>query len=310
MTFIFKSILAKIFNQAIAHDFVQKALFKKGSFIVYYRSSSQPNYELLLPAPLSTFVKAEEYIRDNDFFDEIYLAFLQPKIYSINISKLKEPYPLRPQDNSIDSDGSNLVSFIDTMKDKHDEIMSSINKGLRDCIKEFKSISLDNVELEKDHVLKKLHGERTFKKLGVKDKTIKSIGPTNSPTTPLYFLALLAIIHQPDPPKLLMIEEPENGIHPRRIKEIIDYFFTIAQDKGIQVILTTHSTVVIDQFKDIPESIFVFDKKDQTTQVKNLATDIIAEDIELSKKNNVPPLDLSGSLGDHWAAGLIGGVPR
>ena len=97
-------------------------------------------------------------------------------------------------------------------------------------------------------------------------------------------------------------------------KEIVtsqhDYFFTIAQDKGIQVILTTHSTVVIDQFKDLPESIFVFDKKDQATQVKNLATDIIVEDKILSEKNNVPALDLSGSLGDHWAAGLIGGVPK
>jgi len=107
-----------------------------------------------------------------------------------------------------------------------------------------------------------------------------------------------------------MVEEPENGIHPRRIKEIIDYFFNIAEEKGIQVILTTHSTVVIDQFKDLPESIFVFDKKDQSTQIRNLKTDIIAEDKQKSKELHVPELDLSGSLGDHWAAGLIGGVPR
>ncbi|TAK41242.1 MAG: ATP-binding protein, partial [Saprospiraceae bacterium] len=151
---------------------------------------------------------------------------------------------------------------------------------------------------------------KTFKRLGVQDKygQIYWAGELSDGT--LYFLALLAIIHQPYPPKLLMVEEPENGIHPRRIKEIIDYFFTIAEEKGIQVILTTHSTVVIDQFKDLPESIFVFDKKDQSTQIRNLLTDIIAEDKQKSKKLHVPELDLSGSLGDHWAAGLIGGVPR
>jgi predicted ATPase len=241
---------------------------------------------------------------------EFFRSISKARIYSINLSKLKEPYPLRPQDSTIDADGSNLVSFIDTMKDKFDEVMGSINMGLKDCIKEFRSISLDNVELDKDHVLKKLHGDKTFKKLGVKDKFGQIYWADELSDGTLYFLALLAIIHQPEPPKLLMIEEPENGIHPRRIKEIIDYFFNIAEEKGIQVILTTHSTVVIDQFKDLPESIFVFDKKGQATTVRNLLTDIIAEDKIISEKKHLPPLDLSGSLGDHWAAGLIGGVPR
>lgn len=243
-------------------------------------------------------------------FEGLSEAVIKTGIYSVIISNLKQPYPTLEDDYSVKPDASNLVAFLDNMRDNKPQIMSAINANLKECIKEFESITFEKVKLPKDHDLRKIHGDKTFKRLGVQDKFNQIYWADELSDGTLYFLALLAIIHQPDPPKLLMVEEPENGIHPRRIKEIIDYFFTIAEEKGIQVILTTHSTVVIDQFKDLPESIFVFDKKDQATQVRNLATDIIAEDKILSEEKHVPALDLSGSLGDHWAAGLIGGVPR
>ena len=86
--------------------------------------------------------------------------------------------------------------------------------------------------------------------------------------------------------------------------------FILDESKGVQVIITTHSTVFIDQFEDLPENIFVFDKNTAYTTIKNLKSDIIAEDRQQSEKLNLPKLDLSGSLGDHWASGLIGGVPK
>lgn len=270
-------------SQHIA-DFVTKELLSIEEFMSHYFFSTKNNFsQFLLKGPV---------------------------IYSIDISHLKQPYPTLEEDYSVKSDASNLVAFLDNMRDNQPQIMNAINSNLKDCIKEFDSISFEKVRLPKDHDLRKIHGDKTFKRLGVQDKFGHTYWADELSDGTLYFLALLAIIHQPDPPKLLMVEEPENGIHPRRVKEIIDYFFQIAEEKGIQVILTTHSTVVIDQFKDLPESIFVFDKKDQSTQVRNLLTDIIAEDKQKSKELHVPELDLSGSLGDHWAAGLIGGVPR
>ena len=231
-------------------------------------------------------------------------------IYSADISNLKKPYPTLESDYSVKSNASNLVAFLDNMRDNKPSVMEAINTSLNECIKEFKSISFEKVALPKDHDLRKIHGDKTFKRLGVQDIYGQIYWADELSDGTLYFLALLSIVHQPNPPKLLMIEEPENGIHPRRIKELMDYFFEIAEKQGVQVIMTTHSTVVIDQFVDLPESIFVFDKKGQATTVKNLKTDIIAEDTKQSEKLNVPKLDLSQSLGDHWASGLIGGVPR
>ena len=284
---------------------------QKDYFIIHHKGEEDSKFSLINDGVhASDFVKAENFATSTDYFEEINNRFSNTIIYSVNISNLKKPYPTLEDDYSVKSDASNLVAFLDNMRDNKPGTMEAINASLNECIKEFKSISFEKVALPENHDLRKIYGDKTFKRLGVQDIYGQIYWADELSDGTLYFLALLAIIHQPNPPKLLMVEEPENGIHPRRIKELMDYFFEIAEKQGVQVIMTTHSTVVIDQFVDFPESVFVFDKTDQATTIKNLKTDIMAEDAKQAEKLNVPKLDLSQSLGDHWASGLIGGVPR
>jgi hypothetical protein len=75
--------------------------------------------------------------------------------------------------------------------------------------------------------------------------------------------------------------------------------------------MTSHSTQVVDAFQDIPESVFVFDMIDGETKVKNLLTDILEPDAKDAETKNFPPIDYSKrSLSEHWATGLLGGVPH
>lgn len=124
----------------------------------------------------------------------------------------------------------------------------------------------------------------------------------------LYFLALLCIIHQPNPPKLLLLEEPEKGIHPRRIKEVMDFIFELAQLRDIQIILTSHSPYVVDHFADIPECISVFDRENGETVIRN-AGDIIAETNAKLEAEGKKPIRYTDALGEHWVSGFLGGVP-
>ncbi len=124
----------------------------------------------------------------------------------------------------------------------------------------------------------------------------------------LYFLALLCIVHQPDPPKLLLLEEPEKGIHPRRIKEVMDFIFELAELRGIQIILTSHSPYVVDHFADIPEYISVFDRENDETVIRN-AGDLISESNAQLAAEGKPPIRCTDSLGEHWVSGFLGGVP-
>jgi predicted ATPase len=70
----------------------------------------------------------------------------------------------------------------------------------------------------------------------------------------LLVLAYLAILYSPQPPRLLLIEEPENGIHPRRLGDVLDILKELVhgQDRT-QVLLTTHSPYVVDRFQ--PEEV-------------------------------------------------------
>jgi predicted ATPase len=124
----------------------------------------------------------------------------------------------------------------------------------------------------------------------------------------LYFLALLCIVHQPDPPKLLLLEEPEKGIHPRRIKEVMDFIFELVQLRNVQIILTSHSPYVVDHFANIPECISVFDRENGETIIRN-AGDIITETNTKLEAEGKKPIRYTDALGEHWVSGFLGGVP-
>jgi len=60
----------------------------------------------------------------------------------------------------------------------------------------------------------------------------------------LYWLAF-AIIQHITPPAILLIEEPENGLHPARIREVMRVLREVSQ--RTQVLLATHSPLVINE---------------------------------------------------------------
>lgn len=75
----------------------------------------------------------------------------------------------------------------------------------------------------------------------------------------LYFVALA---NHPTPPTILLVEEPENGVHPRRLGEIMKLLRSLT--KGIsganptQVILSTHSPYLLDHVNPDTDQVLVF----------------------------------------------------
>lgn len=70
----------------------------------------------------------------------------------------------------------------------------------------------------------------------------------------LLVLAYLSILYLPKPPRLLLVEEPENGIHPKRLRDILEILRNLVHEQPhTQVVLTTHSPYGLDLFK--PEEV-------------------------------------------------------
>ena len=77
----------------------------------------------------------------------------------------------------------------------------------------------------------------------------------------LLILAYLAILFSPEPPRLLLVEEPENGIHPERLKEVIGLLRELIREQThTQVVITSHSPYVVSLFE--PEEVTLCRKKD------------------------------------------------
>lgn len=63
----------------------------------------------------------------------------------------------------------------------------------------------------------------------------------------MLLLAYLAIMFDENAPGLIMIEEPENGIHPKQLEYVVKQLLSLTQrEEPVQVIMTTHSPYVLD----------------------------------------------------------------
>lgn len=109
----------------------------------------------------------------------------------------------------------------------------------------------------------------------------------------LRYLGLLAILLDPEPPTLIAIEEPELGLHPDVIPRLAELLLEASE--RTQLVVTTHSRLLVDALSGVPESIVVCSKENGETRMERLS----AEDLSEWLKNY--------SLGDLWSKGEIGG---
>ena len=87
----------------------------------------------------------------------------------------------------------------------------------------------------------------------------------------LRYLCLLSVPLHPEPPPLVVIEEPELGLHPDLLPTLADLLVTASERS--QLIVTTHSDVLVDALTDMPESVVVCEKHDGQTEMRRLDKD-------------------------------------
>ncbi|PXF31434.1 chromosome segregation protein SMC [Pokkaliibacter plantistimulans] len=122
----------------------------------------------------------------------------------------------------------------------------------------------------------------------------RSIPATRLSDGTLRYLCLLAILCHPAPPPLICIEEPELGLHPDVLPALADLLKEAAE--RTQLIVTTHSDVLVDAMSDQPESVIVAEKDETGTQLRRLSKAELAPWLEKYR------------LGQLWTRGDLGGT--
>ena len=109
----------------------------------------------------------------------------------------------------------------------------------------------------------------------------------------LRYLCLLAVLCHPNPPPVVCIEEPEVGLHPDVIPEVADLL--VEASARSQLLVTTHSDILVDALTNVPEAVVVCEKLDGATQLRRLNAEEIGPWVEKYR------------LGEIWTQGEIGG---
>ena len=109
----------------------------------------------------------------------------------------------------------------------------------------------------------------------------------------LRYLSLLAILCHPKPPPLICIEEPELGLHPDILPTVADL---LREASGrCQLVVTTHSDVLVDALTDTPESVVVCEKHRGKTEMRRLDKAVLSDWLK------------DYCLGELWSKGELGG---
>ena len=109
----------------------------------------------------------------------------------------------------------------------------------------------------------------------------------------LRYVSLLAVLLHPKPPPLLCVEEPELGLHPDLLPTIRDLL--LEASKRTQVLVTTHSDILVDALSDHPESLVICEKHEGQTRLRRLDRESLSEWLK------------EYTLGTLWTEGKLGG---
>jgi predicted ATPase len=118
----------------------------------------------------------------------------------------------------------------------------------------------------------------------------------------LRLLAITALLYLERIPSLITLEEPENGVHPQLVGEVIQVLREITQRKPpnqSQVFFTTHSPYVLDEFRDHPEQVYCVDRR---VPLAGATVVRLSDTEQLFLARDA----FEQSLGEAWTSGLIG----
>lgn len=223
--------------------------------------------------------------RDPEQYPEI--AYLADSYEKIRIYRewafgrntvFREPQKTDMRSDRLEEDFSNLGLFLSRLR-KTPKAKAAILDGLKDL---YEGVS-DFEPIVEGGTVQVFFSEGDF-----------SVPATRLSDGTLRYLCLLAILCDPTPPPLICIEEPELGLHPDILPKLADLLVQAAQ--RTQLIVTTHSDLLVDAMTDRPESIVVCEKHEGKSEMRRL-----------TKTELTPWLD-KYRLGQLWTRGQIGGT--
>lgn len=180
-------------------------------------------------------------------------------------------------------DGANISAFLRCIREQSQKSYEQIVKTIQRVAPFFQDFILEPEVNNNDTIKLKWKHKGTDEYFDANDLSDGT----------LRFICLTTLLLQPNLPTIILLDEPELGLHPYALKILAGMFKKIS--KKTQIIASTQSVTLADNF-DI-EDIIVANRKDNQSVYERLEKEKYKEWLS------------EYSLGEIWQKNLIGGVP-
>lgn len=190
----------------------------------------------------------------------------------------------RISDNSfLRQDGSNLAAYLYLLQEKYPQSFKLIEGVIRSIAPYFSGFNLHPNRLDENVI------ELEWRE---KDSEMYLNGYNFSDGT-IRFIALTTLLLQPHTPEVIIIDEPELGLHPAAIEKLASMIKRASLKS--QIIISTQSPNLVDYFE--ADDIVVVDRENKQSVFKRLDE----KDLAAWKEDY--------SIGQIWEKNIIGGQP-
>lgn len=207
------------------------------------------------------------------------------RVFEVDVIAAKTPCA-DASANMLAQDASNLAAFLGYLQREHDEVFSAIESDLCRLAPNISGISVD------------------VEKLGSTEGTVVYLSEHGlSGRTRLFdasfgtvrALALLAMLHDPNPPRLTCVEEIDHGLHPQALDVIVERLRSASE--RTQLLVATHSPALVNRLH--PDELIVCQR--HSTSGESIIPAIDPMDV-------AEMVEASGLLpGELWFSGALGG---
>lgn len=181
------------------------------------------------------------------------------------------------------ADGQNLACMVKLIYDKHPEYYKMIVDTIRNVVPDFHDFVIrHNSEFLSLEWFNKNNVDIPWKAHYLSDGSLRFIA-----------LAVLLLMPSELQPQVIIIDEPEIGLHPTALNVLSGLIKRASLER--QVIISTQSATLLSQFE--PDDVIVVDKKDKYSEFRRLSNHDLANWLE------------SYTLGELWETNVIGGRP-
>jgi ABC-type uncharacterized transport system ATPase subunit len=164
------------------------------------------------------------------------VALRPPPLVRLSADILKRPSRLIPSNRRVaffNDSGSGLAAVYDAISNRNLDGFLEIRERVRELFPTIRGIGFQNVtDSAKQLEFELVGGARV---------------PAHLMSEGLLYYLAFAALPELEPTSLLLVEEPENGLHPARLVEVVRLLRRISE--RTQVILTTHSPLVVNELE-------------------------------------------------------------